>query len=304
MAEGSALLALGSDTAGSVRIPASMTGQVGLKVTLGRWSAEGVVPLCPTFDTPGLLARSVEDAAYGFAALDPAAGDPIRLIERANMTALADIRIGIGEEFLWSDCDPGIAEGVKDALETLARGGARLREKALPEAAGAYAVFVEGGLSAIELRSFLDSELPGWIAQLDPIIAPAVREAETLSAREYLSRLNRLRQLARSAAARFEDIDIIASPTLCVTPPLMSEVSECQGHLRFNRRIVRNTAGVNYLGLCGITMPVARDRAGLPVGLQLIAPAHSEERLLAIALAAERALGSGAERIGTPPLLT
>src|SRR3984957_2139028 len=74
--EGSALLALGSDTAGSVRIPACMTGNVGLKVTLGRWSTEGVVPLSPTFDTPGLLARSALDAAYGFAALDPALGDP------------------------------------------------------------------------------------------------------------------------------------------------------------------------------------------------------------------------------------
>src|SRR6516164_11197142 len=77
--EGSALLALGSDTAGSVRIPACMTGNVGLKVTLGRWPADGVVPLSPTFDTPGLLARSVCDVAYGFAALDPAGIDPDRL---------------------------------------------------------------------------------------------------------------------------------------------------------------------------------------------------------------------------------
>ena len=74
--EGSALLAFGSDTAGSVRIPACMTGTVGLKVTLGRWPADGVVPLSPTFDTPGLLARSVCDVAYGFAALDPAGIDP------------------------------------------------------------------------------------------------------------------------------------------------------------------------------------------------------------------------------------
>jgi Asp-tRNA(Asn)/Glu-tRNA(Gln) amidotransferase A subunit family amidase len=70
-----------------------------------------------------------------------------------------------------------------------------------------------------------------------------------------------------------------------------------------NRRIVRNTAWVNYLGLCAITMPVGRDRAGMPVGLQLSAPAHAEERLLTIALAAERVLGTGAEKLGTPPLL-
>jgi hypothetical protein len=75
---------------------------------------------------------------------------------------------------------------------------------------------------------------------------------------------------------------VIASPRLCVTPPL---VSDRQGPGRINPRIVRNTAADNFLGLCGITMPLARDRAGMPVGLQLIAPAHSEERLLAIAIA-------------------
>jgi len=164
-------------------------------------------------------------------------------------------------------------------------------------------VFLEGGLSAIELRSFLDGHLPEWLAQLDPVIAPAVRNAETLSARDYLARIERLRALARSAAPRLAAVDVIASPTLCLTPPLMSEVADADSHLRANRRIVRNTVGVNYLGLCAITMPVGRDRAGMPVGLQLTAPAHAEEKLLTIALAAERVLGAAADRLGTPPLL-
>ena len=72
LAVGSALLALGTDTAGSVRIPASMTGNVGFKTSIGRWSVEGIVPLSPSLDTVGLLARSVEDVAFGFLALDPA----------------------------------------------------------------------------------------------------------------------------------------------------------------------------------------------------------------------------------------
>jgi aspartyl-tRNA(Asn)/glutamyl-tRNA(Gln) amidotransferase subunit A len=165
----------------------------------------------------------------------------------------------------------------------------------LPEADAAYAVFLEGGLSAIELRSFLDAQLPEWLAQLDPVIARAVRNAETLSARDYLARVERLRTLAQSAEPRLAAVDVIASPTLCLTPPLMSEVAEADSHLRVNRRIVRNTAWVNYLGLCAITMPVGRDRAGMPVGLQLTAPAHAEEKLLTITLAAERVLGTGSE---------
>jgi aspartyl-tRNA(Asn)/glutamyl-tRNA(Gln) amidotransferase subunit A len=109
--------------------------------------------------------------------------------------------------------------------------------------------------------------------------------------------------LARSAALHLDAVDVIASPTLCLTPPLMSDVADADNHLQVNRRIVRNTVAVNYLGLCAITMPVGRDRAGLPVGLQLTAPALAEEQLLAIARAAEQVLGSAADRLGTPPLL-
>ena len=301
--EGSALLAFGSDTAGSVRIPACMTGTVGLKVTLGRWPADGVVPLSPTFDTPGLLARSVCDVAYGFAALDPAGIDPGGFIARAGARDLAGVRIGVGDPFLWRDCDPGIAETAHEAVNALARAGAVVREFTLPEAEAAYAVFLQGSLSAIELRSFLDRGLPGWLAQLDPVIAPAVRDAESLSARDYLARIARLRALARSAAPRLDAVDMIASPTLCLTPPLMSDVADADSHLRVNRRIVRNTVAANYLGLCAITLPVGRDRAGMPVGLQLTAPAHAAEKLLTIALAAERVLGTAVDRLGTPPLL-
>jgi aspartyl-tRNA(Asn)/glutamyl-tRNA(Gln) amidotransferase subunit A len=280
-----------------------MTGTVGLKVTLGRWSTEGVVPLSTTFDTPGLLARSVSDVAYGFAALDAAGIDPVGFIARATTRDITGVRIGVGDPFLWRDCDPGITETVQKAVDALVRAGAIAREFTLPEAEAAYAVFLEGGLSAIELRSFLDQELPDWLAQLDPVISPAVRNAVALNARGYLARIARIRALARTAAPRLHAVDVIASPTLCLTPPLMSEVADADSHLRVNRRIVRNTVAVNYLGLCAITMPVGRDRADMPVGLQLTAAAGGEERLLAIALAAERVLGTAADRLGTPPLL-
>jgi len=131
----------------------------------------------------------------------------------------------------------------------------------------------------------------------------AIRSAESLSALDYLARVARLADLARAAAARLDTVDVIASPTLCLTPPLMSDVADADSHLRVNRRIVRNTAWVNYLGLCAITMPVGRDRAGMPVGLQLTVPAYAEEKLLNIALAAERVLSTAADRLGTPPLL-
>src|ERR1700733_13683961 len=133
--EGSALLAFGSDTAGSVRIPACMTGTVGLKVTLGRWSTEGVVTLSHSFDTPGLLARSVADVAYGFAALDPALGDADRFLGESDTLSLNGVRIAVDDAFFWTDCDPGIAETVREAVDALARNGAALHQATLHEAA-------------------------------------------------------------------------------------------------------------------------------------------------------------------------
>jgi aspartyl-tRNA(Asn)/glutamyl-tRNA(Gln) amidotransferase subunit A len=248
-----------------------MTGNAGLKVTIGRWSTEGVVPLSSTFETPGLLARSVCDLAFGFAALDPAGIDPFAFIAQAGTRDLIGVRIGVGDPFLWGDCDAGIAEAAKDAVDALVRDGAVARDFTLPEAEAVYGVFLDDGLSAIELRSFFDRELPEWLDQLDPVMAPAVRNAESLSAREYLARVARVGMLARAAASRLDAVDVIASPTLCLTPPLTSEVADADSHLRVNRRIVRNTVAVNYLGPCAITMPAGRDRAGMPVGLQLTA---------------------------------
>src|ERR1700739_4851224 len=119
-----------------------MTGNAGLKVTIGRWSHRVIVPLSFTFDTPGLLARSVSDLAYGFAALDPAGIDPSGLTARGGTRDLAGIRIGAGDPFLGRDGDPGIAETVEDAVDTLVRAGAIARDFTLPEAEAAYGVFL------------------------------------------------------------------------------------------------------------------------------------------------------------------
>ncbi len=302
LCEGSALLAFGTDTAGSVRLPAAMTGNAGLKLTIGRWSAEGIVPLSFSFDTPGLLARSMADAAFGFAALDRRLGDGPAFLKRIGQCGIDGTRVGLAEAWFWDECENGIAEIVKSALDGLGRAGARIAEVALPEAREAFAVFREGGVSAIELRAFLDRELPDWLGLVDPVNAPALRGAETLSARDYLARRLRLGDAAKSAAARFDDVDVIAMPTIALTPAVMTESESADSFWARNRGIVRNTVPVNYLGLCAATLPVGLDRLGMPVGLQFVAPGGADEKLVAIACAAERVLGCARERLGTPPM--
>jgi aspartyl-tRNA(Asn)/glutamyl-tRNA(Gln) amidotransferase subunit A len=302
LCEGSALLAFGTDTAASVRLPASMTGNAGLKLTRGRWSTDGIVPLSHSFDTPGLLARRMVDAAFSFAALDPALGDGFAFVQRNAGRGIAGVRIGVAETWFWDGCENGIAEVVREAIEALGRAGAVLRDKALPEAREAYAVFCEGGLSAIELRAFLDRELPDWLATIDPVNAPPVTNAAALPASVYINRLARLSEAAKSAASRFEDVDVIATPTVMLSPDVMTVEQTPEKFWLRNRGIVHNLVPVNSLQLCAATLPVGLDRIGMPVGLQLIAKGRDDERLVAIACAAERILGTPRERLGAPPL--
>jgi aspartyl-tRNA(Asn)/glutamyl-tRNA(Gln) amidotransferase subunit A len=301
LCEGSALLAFGSDTAASVRLPAAMTGNAGLKLTKDRWSSEGIVPLSFTFDTPGILARSMADAGFSFAALDSDLGDGFAFLRRLP-AGVDGLRIGIADSWFWEGCENGIGDIVRSAIDTLARAGAVVKEKPLPEAREAFAVFSEGGVSAIELRAFLDRELPDWLATIDPVNVPAVKSAETLSARDYLSRRLRLLEAAKSAAARFDDVDVIATPTVMCTPPVMTGDEGPEKFWARNRATVHNLVPANYLVLCAATLPVGLDRLGMPVGLQLIAKSGDDERLVMIACAAERVLGTPREILGAPAM--
>jgi aspartyl-tRNA(Asn)/glutamyl-tRNA(Gln) amidotransferase subunit A len=127
LCEGSALLAFGSDTAASVRLPAAMTGNAGLKFTKDRWSSEGIVPLSFSFDTPGILARSMADAGFSFAALDPKLDDGFAFLRRVP-TGVDGIRIGIADSWFWDGCENGIDEIVRSAIVSLARAGAVVKK--------------------------------------------------------------------------------------------------------------------------------------------------------------------------------
>lgn len=282
VAEGSALLALGTDTAGSVRIPASMTGTAGLKTTQGRWSIDGIVPLSPSLDTPGLIARSARDLAYAFAALD--GGSP----PGAAAAPPAALRLGVPERFFWSDCDPGVVEAVEHARARLEAAGARCVPLELPGCDEAFALLRAGGLAAPELDRFLADELPQWRAGLDPAVRARMEAAERLSAREYLRRLARHRSLSRAAVAAVVEVDAVLTPTVPITPPRSDAVAAPEAYRAANMLALRNTAVVNLLGLCALTLPAGTDAAGMPVGLQLIAAPRHEERLLALARSVEQ----------------
>ena len=275
VAEGSALIAFGTDTGGSVRIPASLTGTVGLKTTLGRWSTGGIVPLSPSFDTPGILTRSADDAAFAFEQMD---ADRV-----PDLAAGTPLRIGVAEPFFWQDTAPGIAERVAEALRLMEADGATLTDQPLPGAAEVYEMYREGGIVSAELYAFLRGRLPGWLDTLDPRARCRMEDGSALEAWQYLRRKARYGELAAGAAAALETCDAIVSPTVPLTPPAVSLLGDADTYSRMNLLMLRNTCVVSFLGLCAVTLPAGVDAEGMPVGLQLIGGPGTEPRLLAIA---------------------
>lgn len=293
--EGSALLALGTDTAGSVRIPASMTGTVGLKTSHGRWSLDGIVPLSTSFDTPGVLSRTVADAVWAFEAIDP---EPV-----ARIQGVYGLRIGVPAQFFWDDCDPGVPERVEEAVLELEKAGARVVPLEIADVQEAYGYFKLGGLAPPELYAFLERDLPDWLESLDPNVRKRLDAGIAFPAWEYLQRRDRFQAIGRGAAARLEIVDVMLAPSVAVTPPTLDALVPEGEYARLNMRALRNTSIANVLGLCSLTMPIGLDSAGMPAGLLLMAPASADPRLLGCALAMEGVLGTGLQRMGRAPLL-
>lgn len=296
---GTASLALGTDTAGSVRVPAAMSGVAGLKTTAGRWPTDQIVPLSTTLDTPGLLANRVDDLAFAFDALDGA------LTRRATHVpappTMADLTFGVPAAFFWEDCSPGVAEAVEAAIRKLESAGARMVTLDLPNTDEAYSLFQQGGVAAAELAAFLKTELPEMIEGLDPNVAARVKAADDMPAWEYVRRRSIIDKLYAEAATRLTDVDAVLTPTVTLTPPTLESLLPEGAYAKANMHALRNTVIANFMGLCGLTLPVGKDAAGMPVGLQVLAGPWQDARLLAIGQAIEEQLGTRISLLGEPP---
>ncbi|MCH7857586.1 MAG: amidase [Gemmatimonadetes bacterium] len=300
--EGSALIALGSDTGGSIRIPAAFTGTVGQRTTRGRWPTEGVVPLSHTLDTVGALTRTVEDQIYFFGCVDPKWGDPQTLLERLDSTELANVRMAVPQCGIWDDCERDIVDRLGRVLSDLGNHTGSLVE-------------IDGGLlddafelslgrrpiTSTECRAFLETELPGWLEILHPIVGSRVAQGLTLDDPEYLTALEDHRTLASQADKLFEEADILVLPGNIISPPPVADLADFDRYGEANAAILRPTYPISALGLTAISIPVGIDGNGMPIGLQLVAPGGQDEELLGVALAVERELGTASRSLGHPP---
>ena len=324
--EGSAMIALGSDTGGSVRIPASATGVVGHRHTTGRWPTDGVVPLSTTLDSVGLLTHTVADSRHVFGLVDRfAPGGPsgpgrypagdrgdtsgLHNANRGDASAppsrdtICGLRIGVPRRGLWQETEPDIAAAVRQALDELEDAGAHVFEVDAPELHEAGERYLAGELVQPERSESLERHLPGWTEILDPIIGKRLEAARGVTAIEYVAILRLRRRLSASLQARMDagEVDLLATPTLPITPPTLASLSELDVYRAVNRSMLSGTGPASMLDMCALTLPAGLDRQGMPAGLQLIGRSGSDHALLARAAAAEAVLGTNLERIGIPP---
>lgn len=305
LAEGSALLALGSDTGGSVRVPASLTGAVGLKTTYGRWPLDGIVPLSPSLDTAGILTRTVADAAFAFSAMEAhLPGQPLTAFAYPTLEARAvrTLRLAVTRNYFWDRCSPDIAKLVQAVIDEIGKAGAIIQHNALPEAGEAPQALADGAVVAAEAYASLQSEFPDWIATLDPYVRQRLEDGKNASAVAYIAARDRIRRLAESANTRLAACDALLVPMVPVSPPRLADLATWDTYRTANAAVLSNAAPVNILGLCAISMPIGLDDNGLPVGLQLIAGGGRDRELLETALGLERLLGTARDRIGVAPL--
>ena len=291
---GTAALALGSDTAGSVRVPASFTGAIGLKTTHGRWSLDGIVPLSPTLDTAGVLALDADMVRDAFETID---GAPA-----ADVASVDGVCFGVFRE-TFEDAEPGIAEAVDAAIRELEAAGAVLTDLPIPETGPALDLFHKGGVAGIEFAALINNRFPEWRDSLDPAVRQRFQAIEQAGAIEYLKRLDALAAMAQAVARRMAEAGVHAliGPTTPITVPTVQEVASAERYVNRNLLALRNTVLGNFFKLSGFTMPVGKDRSGLPVGLQVLTPAGADPFAVGLMQATQRVLGRPYDRLGTPP---
>ncbi|WP_118179420.1 amidase [Paraburkholderia phosphatilytica] len=283
VADGMAAVALGTDTGGSIRIPAALCGLTGFKPTASRIPKDGAVPLSSTLDSFGPIGVSVACCALVdrmLAGLEP-------VIPAAR--PLEGVRLGVLTHYVTDDVEPAVASAIDAALKHL-------------EAAGAIVSDVRFApldrLPEINRIGFSSMEAWAWHRPLierhgdlyDPRVLLRIRKGEPASAADYLQLLAERHAMLESARAMWQRFDAIVAPTVPMVPPRVADLEhDDDTFARVNALMLRNTSAFNFLDTCALSLP-CHPRGDAPVGLMLAGAPHADDALLAVGRAAEAVL--------------
>lgn len=285
-------MAIGTDTGGSVRVPAALCGVVGLRPTLGRVSNHGVLDVSTICDVVGPFGATVADAARLYAAIaeyDPR--DPLSFADAPPLLEGMDagvkgLRVGVPRAFFYEDLQDCVARAVDDAAAVLERLGCTLVDVPLGEAE----TLRTGGAFRFVLADVADARRDVYPEHADRIGAEVLRRIELghqVSGADYAHCIRLLQQFQRTLRDTFAaGIDVLLTPTTPVTAPLWAEASDM---VATTRLVSRNTYDLGAAGVPSLSVPCGFDRRNLPIGMQLTAPWRAEALLFRVAQAFEAA---------------
>ena len=281
VAAGLAPWAIGTDTGGSVRLPASWCGLSGLKTTIGRVSTYGILPLSPTLDTPGPMARSVEDAAllyqvmHGPDPLDPhtrgiAPSDPLPMLRRG----VRGLRLARMPEAERAGVDQDVLAAYDGSLDSLAELGAEIVNVELPCRLADYTALTARIIGA-EGYFLIGDLIDDMSLPIDEAVRPRIAAGRGISARDYLAALHDREEAKRQFAAAFADVDALLTPTTQTAAIPLDQVDQTTTPAHFTRF-------VNFLDLCALAVPNGFTATGLPISLQIVCRGYDEATALRI----------------------
>jgi len=280
VADGMSALAIGTDTGGSCRIPASFCGVVGYKPSSGRIPTDGAYPLSYTLDSVGSMARSVQCAAIADAVMaDDWNG---RIAERP----LGRIRLGLPKSF-GSGVEPEVAKAFEAALTRLGRAGVSIVEMEFPSIEDIAAINTKGGISAVEAYAHHRELLAAHGKRYDQRVARRIFNGATIAAYEYVDILRKRTELIARVKAIIYGLDGVILPTTPNIPPPVAALEKDDEYMRINFLSLRNTFVGNFLDVCAISLPM-HEPGEPPCGFMIMAAWGKDRELFATALASER----------------
>ena len=283
VATGAAWAALGSDTGGSIRIPAALQGLVGFKCTARLVPTLGAIPLSTTLDTACAITRSVRDAVLLHEIL---AARRVRLQERT----LSGWRFALPQAVMLDALEPAVAQAFERATDKLRAAGARIDEIPLPALTDAATLQRGGGFAAAESWAWHRHRLATSGAMYDPRVALRIRRGEAITAADYIDLTHERRAWIERTESALAGFDALLSPTLpIVAPQIQPLIDSDDAFFAINAMLLRNPSLVNLLDGCALSLPCHRE-GDWPVGLMVWGPAMADDRVLSASLAIEHVL--------------
>jgi aspartyl-tRNA(Asn)/glutamyl-tRNA(Gln) amidotransferase subunit A len=292
VADDMAAAAIGTDTGGSTRIPAALNGLVGFKPTARRVPLDGVLPLSPTLDSVGPIARTVADCALldGVMSVAPGAQLPGAEPPGARMAPLRGQRFAVPQTVVLDELSPAVAAAFSAALTRISAAGAEVVELPLRELARAPEVNPRGALASAEAFWWHRRWIDHAAGQYDPRVLARIRPGQSLSGAGYLEIVRQRRRFVLDVESALRGIDAMLCPTTADTAPTIEEVAAGdESYFRCNGRMLRNPSLVNLFDGCAVSVPCHR-QGEAPVGLMLAGTRYRDREVLSAGLAVERAL--------------